>query len=140
MACFRAAALADLLKAAVQGDASAAEQLLLIGAPVDAADEQGCTASHKAAQKGHIAVVRLLLDAHAAVNAADIYGGTALHEAAHRGHTAVVQLLLSAQAAASTADKDGWTPLHCGCLEQNCSTCLLQTQIWLVSLHVAPSQ
>jgi ankyrin repeat protein len=66
---------------------------------VDAADDQGCTALHRAAKQGHTAVVQLLLAAQAAVDAADSEGETALHKAAQHNQTAVVQLLLDANAA-----------------------------------------
>jgi ankyrin repeat protein len=103
----KAPAWAALHRAAAEGDITAAEQLLLAGAAVNAADRKGRTALHKAARHGHAAVVQLLLGWQAAVNAVDKNGRTALHTARSK---AVVQALLGAGAAVDAAD--GRTALH----------------------------
>jgi hypothetical protein len=52
---------AALCYAAAQGDVTTVEQLLLAGAAVHAANQQGLTAVHAAALKGHAELVELLL-------------------------------------------------------------------------------
>jgi hypothetical protein len=88
-------------------------QLLLIGqAAVNAADEEGETALHKASLQGHTSVLPLLLVAKAAVDAADQYWDTALHKAASSGMAASVKLLLSGRASVNAVDEAGQTALH----------------------------
>jgi ankyrin repeat protein len=100
----KAPAWAALHRAAAEGDATAAKQLLLAGAAVNAADKKGRTALHRAAKHGHAAEVQLLLGQQAAVNAVDTKGRTALHTARSK---AVVQALLGAGAAVDAADAVG---------------------------------
>ena len=59
---------------------------------VNAKDEYGITALHRAARKGNIAIATLLLDRGAEVNAQDNYARTALHSAAWDSHDAAVAL------------------------------------------------
>jgi ankyrin repeat protein len=103
-----------LQEAAADGDV-AAKQLLLEGATVDAADEHGFTALHKAVDHCHASVVQLLLKAGAAVDAADAQHRTPLHKAADSGHISVVELLLFARATVDDADARGSTALHMAC-------------------------
>jgi ankyrin repeat domain-containing protein 50 len=88
-------------------------QLLLDhNAEVDAKDEDGQTALHKAALNGHETVVRLLLDHNAEVDVKDEGGRTALHGAAFNGHEVVVRLLLDHQAEVDAKSENGRTTLH----------------------------
>jgi ankyrin repeat protein len=67
--------------------------LLEYRADVNAKDEYGRTALHRAAGNGHKATVQILREHRADVDAKDKSRGTALHRAAGKGHDAVVRLL-----------------------------------------------
>ncbi len=103
----------DLLKAAQEGSAEAAQNLLQAGADVNAQDdEHGLSALMWAALNGHIEVAKILLNAGADVNAAGKkYTLTALMWAAARGHVKVVQALLNAGARVNTRSGDNSTAL-----------------------------
>ncbi len=60
---------ADLLDAALNGNAKKVEQLIQDGASVDAKTNLGKTPLHIAASNGHIKIVKLLLDHRASVDA-----------------------------------------------------------------------
>lgn len=64
------------------------------GADIDAADDSGCRALHKAAMGRDIAVVQLLLDRGANVGAVSVDGWATIHLAAHveSGPTEILNL------------------------------------------------
>ena len=110
----------DLVKADVsllhalcaKGLISCALRLLEHKADVDAKDEDGATALHRAAWNGHEAVVQLLLEHKADVDAKNNDRRTALYWAAARGHETVVKPLLQAKAVVNVKDRYGETVLH----------------------------
>ncbi|KAK7177745.1 ankyrin repeat protein [Paraphaeosphaeria sporulosa] len=103
-------------------------RLLNGGADVNAKDDDGRTALHRAVSQGHMMIVFDLLNYKADFNAKDNNGWTALHQAASQGQVFVVGLLLNNAARvnarfevglalhggadANAKDNDGWTPLH----------------------------
>jgi ankyrin repeat protein len=99
------------------------ELLLRHGAAVDAIDEDGCTALHKACLIGHGDVAEYLLEHGANVERGDkpapggywphrSSGWTPLHYAAVLGNEDVGGLLLKRGAGVNATDKKGHTPLH----------------------------
>ena len=96
-----------LHKAAVEGNAALAKQLLDEGASPDVKDAIGQSPLHFAA---NAAVAELLLDAGANPNAEDINGTTPLHWAVDAA--AIAELLLDAGANPNAGNNDGYTPLH----------------------------
>lgn len=104
----RRARLAELRRAACEGDVSGVRALLDAGVDVDAADSFGRTALIHAAFAGKLAVVELLLERGAAVDAANIQRRTALILAADQGFAAIVERLLAA----------GADPDHAGIADQ----------------------
>ncbi|KAK1864970.1 hypothetical protein I4F81_007506 [Pyropia yezoensis] len=101
-----------LHEASELGYTDIAEELLRVGATVDAVDKDGWSPLHWAAKSGHKDVAEKLLRASAAVDAADKYASTPLHQAACSGHKDVAEQLLLSGAAVDAADADGSTPLH----------------------------
>lgn len=98
-----------LLKAAANGDATAAQVALSSGASKDATTAFGFTALHVAATKGHLAVVRLLIDAGADVDRRDHHGISPLHQAFDWPE--VMEALLDAGADVDGTTFQGVTPL-----------------------------
>jgi ankyrin repeat protein len=86
----------DVPAAAIVGDADAVRRLLDIGLPVDAADNQGCSALLRAAGGGHRAVVDLLLARGADPQLAANSGATPLSAAVSMRHAEVVDRLIAA--------------------------------------------
>ncbi|XP_045774652.1 uncharacterized protein LOC123873705 [Maniola jurtina] len=101
-----------LLEAAARGDAGRVASLIRAGAPVDATDENGCSALQRAAADGHVDVVRVLLEQGADPNKQDlVHGNTAAHEAAWKGYSRTVATLArSCDLRARNAA--GFAPLH----------------------------
>ena len=85
-----------ILQAAVDGDTSMVEMLLLQGARVDATDDQGFTPLLAASYYGHTEVCKLLLET-GKVNVKETtpVGFTPLLVAVQKGHTEVCELLLA---------------------------------------------
>lgn len=88
----------DVPAAAIVGDADAVRRLLDLGMPVDALDNQGCTALLRAAGGGHRAVVDLLLARGADPQRAAHSGATPLSAAVSMRHIEIVDRLIAAGA------------------------------------------
>ncbi|XP_049796215.1 serine/threonine-protein phosphatase 6 regulatory ankyrin repeat subunit A-like isoform X2 [Schistocerca nitens] len=101
-----------LIAAAKEGSVSKVRTLLLVGADVEAMDENQQNSLHWAAAKGHVEVARRMLENGANVNARDLWQNTPLHQAAWKGHAPVVQLLAASAADRNARDHTGNTPLH----------------------------
>jgi ankyrin repeat protein len=103
--------LTPLLAAVRSGDIDAAMMLVLGGADVDAAENDGTTALHWAAYSGADALVVALLDAGADPNIPNRYGLTPLQAAADGGFAVSVVALLDAGADANAVLPEGETTL-----------------------------
>lgn len=103
--------LTPLLDAARNFDSDVAMQLVLDGADVDAAENDGTQALHWAAYAGADALVVALLEAGADPNARNRYGLTPLQAAAEGGFAVSVIALLDAGADASAVLPEGETIL-----------------------------
>lgn len=103
--------LTPLLEAARNYDEAVAIRLVLRGADVAAAENDGTTALHWAAYAGLDALVVALLDHGADPNATNRYGLTPLHAAAEVGHTLPVVALLEAGADPNATLPEGETVL-----------------------------
>jgi len=84
----------DVPAAAIVGDADAVRRLLDLGLPVDAVDNQGCTALLRAAGGGHRALVDLLLARGADPQLAARSGATPLSAAVSMRHGEIVDRLI----------------------------------------------
>ncbi|KAH8150286.1 uncharacterized protein LAJ45_05497 [Morchella importuna] len=96
------------------GSTAIAERLLKASIDVDARNNLGETALHKAVLFAHTDMVRLLLDWRADTSIADNWwGGTPLHWAADMGKAEIGKLLLESGAAVGARDVfKGGTPFH----------------------------
>jgi ankyrin repeat protein len=103
--------LTPLLQAARNFDHDAAMLLVLEGADVDAAENDGTTALHWAAYAGADALAVALLEAGADPNATNRYGLTPLQAAAEGGFAVSVIALLDAGADANAVLPEGETIL-----------------------------
>jgi len=88
----------DVPAAAVAGDTRAVLRLIDLGLPLDATDEQGCSALLRAAGGGHLQLVQVLIERGAALHLPAHSGATALSAAVRMGHTAIIAHLLQAGA------------------------------------------
>lgn len=79
---------------------------------INAKDDEGWTALHKAAQNGHEATVLKLVELGACVYAVDGAGVTPLHLASRSGHVPTMRVLLSLHADPGAKDDYGWSPIH----------------------------
>lgn len=102
---------ADLIAAAVAGDALACGCLLELGLGRGARDLRGASALLRAAGAGHVEVVAVLLRAGLDPALAADSGMTALTAAISQGHDAVVELLLAAGAHAEQSLPGALRPL-----------------------------
>jgi ankyrin repeat protein len=98
-----------LLKAATEGNLTAARLALGRGASKDASTDFGFTAMHVAASYGHLPIVLLLIEAGADVNRRDRHGTSTLHQAI--GWPEVMEALLNAGADVDGVTFQGVTPL-----------------------------
>jgi len=96
--------------AVASGNAEIVKLLVDKGTKVEAANDRGATALHRATQ--NVEIVKLLIDKGAKVDAADERGETALHWAALDGTPEVVGALLAAGGSVVAKDHEGRTPLH----------------------------
>ena len=88
----------DLPAAAIVGDLDAVRRLLDLGLPVNATDNQGCSALLRAAGGGHRALVELLLDRGADPTLAAHTGATPLSAAVSMRQLEIVERLLESGA------------------------------------------
>lgn len=95
----------------------ALQMLIQAKAGLEATDENGKTALHRAAAAGNCDNTRELLLAGANVHAADECRWTALHHACQDGHLGVIRLLLDAKAKGSTENPPCLTPLAVATME-----------------------
>ena len=79
---------------------------------VNASDDMGNTALHRAASRGHLAVVELLIESDADISAKDDLDTTPLHDAAREHQVDVIRALVIAGAEVDAVDHMGRTPLH----------------------------
>ncbi|CAG0902819.1 unnamed protein product, partial [Cyprideis torosa] len=108
--------------AADRGHTSSVACLLVMGAPVEAAEKKWkARPLHLACVSGHSPCVDLLLRAGADINARTRAGQTPLHLCSGRGHRAVVLLLLGRGAEVDCRDEVGKTPLVWACKEGHVS-------------------
>jgi ankyrin repeat protein len=85
---------------------------LLLGAPLESADDRGFTALHLAVERNHIGITRALIDEGADANTRSIPDGlTPLHTAAERGYRDIVELLIAGSADVNGRSDAGLTPL-----------------------------
>ncbi|CAK0783408.1 hypothetical protein CVIRNUC_006607 [Coccomyxa viridis] len=82
------------------------------GVDIEAVDNDGKTALHRAAMFSDTDKVAWLLDRGLNLEAQDNQGDTPLHYAVFYTQRAVVLLLLSKGAHVAAMNKEGWTPLH----------------------------
>mmetsp|Transcript_31344 Transcript_31344/g.49094 ORF Transcript_31344/g.49094 Transcript_31344/m.49094 type:complete len:219 (+) Transcript_31344:208-864(+) len=82
-----------LINAATSGSRAAVMALLLLGADINASDENGWTALHRAAGKGHSSVVSSLVDSGADITLKDLNGLTAGDWARFCGHEKLAETL-----------------------------------------------
>ncbi|MFC4726623.1 ankyrin repeat domain-containing protein [Coralloluteibacterium thermophilus] len=101
----------DVPAAAMAGDASAVERLIDLGLPIDAVDDQGCTALLRAAGGGHLALVERLLARGADVTLAAHTGATPLSAAISSRHVRIVEALLAHGASVTQTLPGGVAPL-----------------------------
>ena len=84
--------------------------------PVDAKDQNGCTALHYSCELGNVSIVRILVKNKANVNIRTDSGDTPLTLAARNGHIYVVHVLSSdSQCPVDAKGQDGYTALHYSC-------------------------
>jgi uncharacterized protein len=100
-----------LVYAMGSGARAVAEALIMRGAQVNAADDDGRTPLLMAAIQGDGSLVRVLLEHGATLNAHDEDGWTPLLGAVANGHTPVVRLLLQHGAETNARDNEGKTVL-----------------------------
>jgi len=92
--------------------AGAVQELLAMGANVEARDQNKHTPLHCAATVGSVRIAKLLVEAGASLEARDAEGRTPLSRAAISGNHRLVQYLIEAGARVDAADNDGDTALH----------------------------
>ncbi|XP_030552469.1 protein VAPYRIN-LIKE-like [Rhodamnia argentea] len=99
-----------LLRVARVDDVHGMKSCLAEGADVDARDQNGWTALHRAAFKGRVESVKVLLSHGATVNAVDDAGYTPLQCAVEAGHAHLSLLLIAHGARASPKGLKGVAP------------------------------
>jgi ankyrin repeat protein len=100
-----------LHRAAGRGRLEVVEDLVALGADVEAVNFDGDRPLHSAAAGGSDEVVRFLLEKSADVQAKNHVGQTPLFYAAANGRVKAAEMLLASGAAIDVKDRQGWTPL-----------------------------
>ncbi|XP_064385250.1 uncharacterized protein LOC135334123 isoform X3 [Halichondria panicea] len=103
--------MADIHRAAKNGDLSALRVAIKRGEDVNSVNEDGWTPLISAAFNGHTNCIRELLSSGAVVDLANKDGVTPLMVAAGKGHTDCTRELLSSGSVVDLANEDGVTPL-----------------------------
>jgi ankyrin repeat protein len=110
----RCVCVEPLIQATLAGKLEVVRYLVIeLGADVNQAGEDGCTALYIAARKGHESLVRFIIkELGVDVNQADERGWTALHAAAQCGHESLVRSMVKELGAdVNQTDMMGVTPL-----------------------------
>lgn len=94
------------------GNVTAVDQLLELGADIETRDDNGFTPLMWATYAGHVSLVEFFLSRGADINATDDFGGSAVHLAVYSNSTSIVSLLVEEGADADGRDYAGWSPLH----------------------------
>ncbi|CAG9977323.1 unnamed protein product [Clonostachys byssicola] len=102
----------SLLSAVNKGHCELAEQLLDMGADLEARDKRSSSPLYIAAYRGHAKIVELLLGRGASVAAANIERWTPINVAASFGRLQIVRVLWENGANITTPNQDGWTPIY----------------------------
>lgn len=95
--------------------------LLDAGADVNASNNYGFTAIHKAVSRGMVDNIKLLIERGANVNAKSSYGWTPLHESVKSNSLDATQVLLDAGADVNALSNNGQTPLMSLYIDKNSS-------------------
>ncbi len=101
----------EILRFAVFNNYSKVQELIDVGADINARNKAGKTALMMVTQRGYEGMAKFLLDAGANINARDKDGQTALHLAAGWSDKYIVKLLLTYGAHINAQDNDGDTAL-----------------------------
>ncbi|KAK1272576.1 hypothetical protein QJS04_geneDACA013262 [Acorus gramineus] len=104
---------------AMSGQIALMDELLGLGADIDAADKDGYTALHRAVIGKKEAVISHLLRKGANPHVRDRDGATPLHSAVQVGAMQTVKLLIKYKVDVNIADDEGWTPLHVAIQSRN---------------------
>ena len=118
--------------AACEAVSAETQELLAAGGELDAVDDRGFTALHRAASEGRPADVQALIEAGAEVEARSRSSGlTALHVAVwRRAGLAAVSALLAAGAEVDAADARGWTALHWAARDRRTDPAVVEALLW----------
>lgn len=105
--------------AASLGNVDTLEELIRLGADVNATDTDGVSALHVAVKHSQPKTIHALVNAGADVDAEDGEGSTPLHEAASSSSSETITALLENGADTSKATNDNRAPLHLAATHQN---------------------
>jgi len=120
------------------GQVAAIAALLKVGALVDGARSDGCTALVLAVANGHTAVVDALISGGADVHRRDSFGDTALHHAVQFGHVDAARALVEAGASVDVRNRGGERPIDHVRDNRDCSvSCVIPAIVstWCAGVH-----